>query len=208
MFASLGATRFSEIQSVGALAWAVAASDEPFQRASAAGRELSGERPSGHRNAKADASVVLLVDEVPVLRDGLTDLLRELCDDLAIIGLDSGSLQSAARESEPDLIIINARQEKLDGDWLRGLIRDLPTLCRGVPILLVSELDLEGEGVRALDRGFAGFIPSTQSGAQLIAAIRVLLAGGRFLLSLNRTFLAESGPELNRSSADSAGGRA
>jgi CheY-like chemotaxis protein len=133
----------------------------------------------------AGLQTVLLIAEAPLLRDGLVDVLQEKCEDIAFIAIDPSAVIAEDLQTRPDLIIINVGQEKIGGKWLHEQMERFSSRFQDSPILLISELEIADEARRAIESGFAGFVPSTQSSDQLVAAIRVMLAGGRFHLSLN-----------------------
>lgn len=132
-----------------------------------------------------EGCTILLIDEMPLVREGLADLLKVHFSDLFLYSADGRTLQDIELENRPDLIIINARHEEVGGDWLRSQRDSLPAICSEVPILLLSERETKSEGARAIEEGYVGFLPATQSAKQLVAAIRVILAGGQFYLCLN-----------------------
>lgn len=153
---------------------------------------------AGAEAATSVARTVLLVDEMPLLRDSLVDLLQEHCRDLFFIAAGSGTEQKKPLSRRPDLIIINARNEKIGSEWLQQRTEALSGPYGGAPILLISELEMADEAQRAIEAGYAGFLPSTQSGEQLVAAIRVILAGGRFHLFMNEALPTQKASEEKR----------
>lgn len=121
---------------------------------------------------------ILLIEKIQLVREGLVEILREHCPEYQI-RIQDGALPAATNESDPDLIVMSIR----DGFWTPHAAAGRS--ARSIwpynsPILLISENDDPDQALQALRAGFAGFFPATQPAEMLIAAVRLVLAGGRF----------------------------
>ncbi len=126
-------------------------------------------RPSGKRKR------VLLVDDHPLVREGLVTLIRAT-PDLEVMG-ESGNSDEALRalsEDLPDLVLVDL---SLPGRNGLDLIREIRSKY---PKLRVLVLSMYEEGVyaeRALRAGAHGYIMKQAPGAKIIEAIRTVLRG-------------------------------
>jgi len=122
---------------------------------------------------------VLLVDDHPIVRRGLSDVVsRE--PDLEVCG-EAGSEGEAiriARKSAPSLAIVDLALEKGHG---LEVVRQLRTLSRDVKILVLSVYDEAIYAERAIRAGALGYVQKRDATDHLIAAIRQVLRGNVYL---------------------------
>lgn len=83
-----------------------------------------------------------------------------------------------AAEARPDLILCDLG---MPGARPVEGIRAMRQAAPDVPLLVVTANEEDGLLIELFDLGIAGFIPKTSSGAIIEAAIRLVLAGGRYL---------------------------
>ena len=127
------------------------------------------ERQAGKRKR------VLLVDDHPLVREGLVTLIRAT-PDLEVMG-EAGNADEALRilsEKSPDLVLADLSLPGLNG---LELIRDMRAKF---PKLRVLVLSMYEEGVyaeRALRAGAHGYIMKQAPGSKIIEAIRTVLRG-------------------------------
>jgi len=127
---------------------------------------------------------ILLISEVRLVLDMFAELLLAYCNDLSVCSQSQIEMHSPAAEPAPDLVIIHTREQKVGQNWHEERMATIRTAYRRSPVLLLSESKDPDDEDRAIEAGFAGFLPATQSIAQVVAAIRVILAGGRFHMKL------------------------
>jgi two-component system, NarL family, response regulator NreC len=122
---------------------------------------------------------VLVVDEKPSARAGLTLLVRAE-DDLEAVG-EAGSVDSAvseARALRPDVIVLDAalcKQGKLD--VVQALAQEHP-LGR---IIVLSVQEEPQDLLEALNLGALGYVLKQAVETELVAAIREVAAGRRYV---------------------------
>ncbi|GAA5185583.1 response regulator transcription factor [Rugosimonospora acidiphila] len=147
---------------------------------------------------------VLVVDDQEMIRDGLATVLSA-APDIEVVGLagDGRVAVDLCRELSPEVVVMDVRMPVLDGlaataEILgeRGRIgpcrgdaaaRARPTPPEGdasaLPkVLILTTFDLDEYVYEALGAGASGFLLKDASGADLIAAVRVV-AGGDALLA-------------------------
>ncbi|RMH94011.1 two-component system response regulator NarL [Pseudomonas songnenensis] len=133
---------------------------------------------------------ILLVDDHPMMRRGLRDLL-DLEDDLELIG-EAGNGEEAIRlalEIEPDLILMDLNMPGIDGLETTRRMRDADIDAR---IVMFTVSDEQSHVLEALRNGADGYLLKDMDAEQLIEQIRIA-ATGRMALSPELTqVLAEA----------------
>jgi DNA-binding NarL/FixJ family response regulator len=122
---------------------------------------------------------VLIVDDHPVVRQGLRHLL-ESADDLAVCGEVETAMdaRTAIDQLQPDVVICDISLRRVDGiDLVRNLRAHYPQL----PILVLSALDETIYSARMLALGVSGYIMKQASTEQVLASLRRVLDGNIYL---------------------------
>jgi DNA-binding NarL/FixJ family response regulator len=149
---------------------------------------------------------ILLADDHDLVREALSLLFQQYFDGCEVI--EAGSLEPALEKIDPenpfDLILLDLRMPGMNG--LDGLKLAVEKVGEGVPVVLLSGA-YNGEDVRhAIENGAYGFIPKTLRGEALANAIRLVLAGEKYLPSSILSNFAEGfGNKSEYSSARHAG---
>jgi DNA-binding NarL/FixJ family response regulator len=118
---------------------------------------------------------VMLVDDHPVVRDGLRGMLAAE-PDLEVVG-EAGSGAEAvamARSLRPDVILMDLRMPGGDGATATGLIR---AEVRTTHVVVLTTYDTDADILRAVDAGAAGYLLKDASRAELTAAVRAASRG-------------------------------
>jgi DNA-binding NarL/FixJ family response regulator len=123
---------------------------------------------------------ILLADDHVLVRDALKSYIERLADDATVHAVSSfpEAYVVAQREAGLDLIILDLRMPGMNG--LDGLTR-MRALRPNTPVVIMSGLARPQDISEALDAGAAGFFPKTLNGAALVSAVRLVLAGERFV---------------------------
>jgi DNA-binding NarL/FixJ family response regulator len=122
---------------------------------------------------------ILLVDDHPIFRHGLEDLLQKQAD-LAVCGhADSApDALSEMRRLNPDLAIIDVSINGTNGiELVKQMKAELPNL----PILVLSMHDESIYALRALKAGALGYVMKAEALQQVINAVRRVLEGHIFV---------------------------
>jgi DNA-binding NarL/FixJ family response regulator len=128
----------------------------------------------------SNVSTVLIVDDHPLVREGLKGLIAEEAD-LAVCA-ETGSMRRAqelVREKQPDIVIIDLSLE--DGNGLE-LIRRLKSHYPHIKMLVCSMRDESLFAERAINTGAHGYINKHEVAGHVIDALRQVL-GGKIYLS-------------------------
>lgn len=118
---------------------------------------------------------ILIVDDHPMMRQGLAQLIRSE-PDLSVGGeADSaGEALEAVASQKPDLVLLDISLPDKNG---LELIKDVHVLCPEVLILVVSMHDEALYAERVLRAGARGYIMKQEGGKKLLEAIRQVLSG-------------------------------
>lgn len=132
-----------------------------------------------------DVKRILVVDDHPVVREGIAALVGAQAD-LAICGQADGLEQALrqCRETNPDLIVVDISLKSENG---LELIRELMAWKPDVKILVSSVHDDSLYAERALRVGARGYVRKNQPTEDILAAIRRILA--------DRIYLSEQATE-------------
>ena len=122
---------------------------------------------------------ILLVDDHQVLREGLRALL-ERQPDLEVVGEagDGHAALQLVRDLRPDIVIMDVNMQGMDGiDATRLIARDYPetkvlALSMYLRKVFVSEM---------FKCGASGYLLKENAFAEIVAAIRTVLAGERYV---------------------------
>jgi DNA-binding NarL/FixJ family response regulator len=122
---------------------------------------------------------VLLADDHSILRDGLAALL-ETQEGISVAGHASDGREAVrkAAELKPDVIIMDIVMPELDGIEATHLIQRASPLTR---VVILSMYSTTEHIFRALQAGAKGYLLKESAGAELVAAVRTVHAGRRFL---------------------------
>ncbi|WP_052668336.1 response regulator [Nitriliruptor alkaliphilus] len=122
---------------------------------------------------------VLIVDDHPVVRDGLRALLGSTTD-FEVVGEAAGGLAAIreARTHRPDVVIMDVHLPDLDGvEATRRLRRVVPESA----VLVLSMLEDDDTVFAAMRAGACGYLVKGASQGDIEHAIQAVAAGGAFL---------------------------
>jgi len=122
---------------------------------------------------------ILLVDDHPVVRDGLAEAINRE-PGLTVCGTadDRHEAMKAAETTNPDLVIVDLLLKNSSG---LELIKDLHARWPRLPILVVSMQDENLYAERALRAGARGYITKQQATRHVLLAIHRVLRGEIYL---------------------------
>ena len=118
---------------------------------------------------------VLIVDDHPLLRDGLARVINQQ-PDLAVCGeaADARAGLAAAAKLRPDVVIADLTMDEGNG---LDLIKDLHLRQPGLPVLVLSMHHENLYAERAVRAGARGYVMKREPVAAVLAALRKVLAG-------------------------------
>ncbi|MEV4137996.1 response regulator transcription factor [Dactylosporangium sp. NPDC049742] len=118
---------------------------------------------------------VLLVDDHPVVRDGLRGML-ESEPDLTVVG-EAGSgdeAVTAAHTHRPDVILMDLRMPGLDG---AGATDRILAALPQTRVVVLTTYDTDADILRAVEAGASGYLLKDASRTDLTTAIRAAARG-------------------------------
>lgn len=118
---------------------------------------------------------VLLVDDHPVVREGLRGML-DAEPDLVVIG-EAGSGEEAvslAIAEQPDVVLMDLRMPGLDG---AGATEKIMSSAGGSRVIVLTTYETDADILRAVEAGATGYLLKDASRAELAGAIRAATRG-------------------------------
>jgi DNA-binding NarL/FixJ family response regulator len=135
---------------------------------------------------------VLVVDDHPLFRDGLTGLLATV-DDVEVVGSAGEGATAVRRSAElsPDVVLMDLNMPGLPGlEAIRRIVR-LP----GAPaVLVLTMVDDDDSVAAAMQVGARGYLLKGAVQEEVLAALRTVASGGAvFGAGAARRFLSGAG---------------
>ncbi|MQB02066.1 MAG: response regulator [Actinobacteria bacterium] len=133
---------------------------------------------------------VVIADDERLVRAGFRQILRSESIDVIGEAANGAEAVDAARNLNPDVLLMDIRMPKLDGlEATRRIVSGSESRPR---ILIVTTFDLDEYVYEALRAGASGFLLKDAPEDQLVAAVRVVADGGSlFAPSVTRRLIAE-----------------
>lgn len=122
---------------------------------------------------------VFLVDDHPILREGISTLVNDQ-DDLIMCGeaADAPEAMAALDVARPDIVIVDLSLVNSDG---LELIRDIKAVKPDLFVLVLSAHDEEHYAERSIAAGAMSYVMKSQQKHNLLDAIRHVLQGQIYL---------------------------
>ena len=132
--------------------------------------------PSG---AVAGKSRVFIVDDHPLVREGLTNLINAQ-DDVMVCGeaKDSSEAIDGIAKERPEVAVIDISLANESGlELIKNLVRQFPQ----VALIVLSMHDEALYAERALRAGARGYVMKHETSKSVLASIRQVLGGGLYV---------------------------
>jgi two-component system nitrate/nitrite response regulator NarL len=119
---------------------------------------------------------ILVVDDHPVLRGGLSALLMQLANDVIVLqaGNAEEGLALVAHAPDLDLVLLDIVMPGIDG---LHAIAEFGRLRPELPVAVLSSSENPKDVRDALAQGALGYIPKSANQHTLLAAIRLVMNG-------------------------------
>ncbi len=127
----------------------------------------------------AEKIKILVVDDHPVVRDGLRGMLASL-GEFEVIG-EAGDGQQAlelAEQLAPQVVLMDLRMPEMDGVQATAQIH---ARWPGMRVLVLTTYDTDAEIMRAIEAGATGYILKDAPREELYRAIRATARGQSYL---------------------------
>jgi DNA-binding NarL/FixJ family response regulator len=131
------------------------------------------------KKAKKSKARVLIVDDHPIIRQGLSELINHE-DDLVVCGQAEGANQalSAIKKTRPDTVVVDISLKDRSG---LELIKDIRAQHPDLAVLALSMHDESLYAERALRAGARGYVMKVEATENVVKAIRRVLSGQVYL---------------------------
>ncbi|MBZ0275691.1 MAG: response regulator transcription factor [Anaerolineae bacterium] len=148
----------------------------------------------------SEAIRIMVVDDHPIVRDGLIAILSTQ-PDFVVIGKAGDGLEAVrlAESLKPDVLLLDLEMPELDGV---GVLRNLRDAHSPVRTIVFTAFDTDERILAAVEAGVQGYLLKGAPREEIFNAIRVVHAGGSLLqpivaLKLLRQVSGESQKEEN-----------
>lgn len=128
---------------------------------------------------KTDKIAIMLVDDHPLLRQALRDILEKQADFEVVAEADNGEeAVRLALEMLPNIVIMDISMPKLNGlEATRQIKAERP----GINVLVLTVHDDTEHLLGILEAGAAGYLTKGVYGQEVVRAVRVVVAGDTIL---------------------------
>lgn len=120
---------------------------------------------------------LLIVDDHPVVRQGLADVF-ERTEDIQVVGLASDGVEAVTMslKHEPDIVLMDLSMPNMDGmDATRFLLKS----CPDTRVLMLTSFSGKERVKEALRSGAVGYLLKDTPTEELIAGVRNAVKHGR-----------------------------
>jgi DNA-binding NarL/FixJ family response regulator len=118
---------------------------------------------------------LLVVDDHPVVRDGIVGMVASAAD-VEVVGeaSDGAEAIALAQVLDPDVVLIDLRMPRMDGV---AAIREFTRLGIRSSIVVLTTFDADADVLPAIGAGATGYLLKDSSRDELLRAIRTAAAG-------------------------------
>jgi DNA-binding NarL/FixJ family response regulator len=122
---------------------------------------------------------ILIVDDHAIVREGLKQIVAEESD-MKVIGeaANANEVLNTISKSSFDIAILDINMPGKSG---LDLLKDLKAQYPKLPVLILSMYAEEQYGIRALKAGASGYLRKASAPDELVAAIRKIVSGGKYI---------------------------
>lgn len=126
---------------------------------------------------------LLIIDDHPVVRDGLAALLRQLGPEVTMLLAEGASQGLGLADGHPDLdvVILDLAMPGSDGF---SALHEFGRLQPQLPVVVLSSSEDPRDVRRALASGALGYIPKSAPPRTILAAVQFVLAGNVYVPTL------------------------
>lgn len=121
---------------------------------------------------------LLIADDHPVVREGLRRVVESAAFQVVGEATNGDDLLARAAEVQADVVLLDIT---MPGPGFVEVIQRLRLLRPNLRVLVLSVQPEDQFGLRVLQAGAAGYLSKNQSPEQLVAAIRRVVGGGRYV---------------------------
>jgi DNA-binding NarL/FixJ family response regulator len=122
---------------------------------------------------------ILITDDHPIVREGLK-LIMARAGDMTVVAeaKDGAEALEKARRFRPDVVLLDI---SLPGRSGLEILKQLKTSAAHLSVLVLSQHQEDEYAMRALRAGASGYLTKESASNELIAAIRKVAGGGKYV---------------------------
>jgi DNA-binding NarL/FixJ family response regulator len=123
---------------------------------------------------------ILVVDDHPLIREAVQSVIVRLEAGATVhaVGDSEKGFAIAEREPDLDLVLVDLNMPGLSGV---PALKAWRSRCPDVPVVVLSSAEDRTTVLAAIGAGAAGFIPKSSPNEVMLSALRLVLAGGKYL---------------------------
>ena len=124
---------------------------------------------------------ILVADDHAVVREGLKQILSGM-PDMIVAGEASDGYEALdqARKGNYDLVLLDIAMPRMNG---LDVLKQLKSEKADLPVLMLSMYPEEQYAIRTLKAGASGYLAKESAPEELIAAVRKVCQGGKYVTS-------------------------
>ncbi|MEN0073561.1 MAG: hypothetical protein AAGC69_04215 [Paracraurococcus sp.] len=142
---------------------------------------LPGRRETAIPTRHSGKIAVLLIDDAALTREGLVRLLAQGAPDFELRALARVGDIPDDRAWRPDVVLLNIRTADLAAPAVQDSLGALNGRIPDALIIVLAERDEASAALDAIRLGLRGFFPASLGVGLLVAAVRLVAAGGWFV---------------------------
>jgi two-component system, NarL family, nitrate/nitrite response regulator NarL len=118
----------------------------------------------------------LLIDDHPLMRQGLAVVLRQGSQAAQVLEAGDGAAGLALAQVHPDIAcaLVDLKMQGMDG---LATVAALHALRPGLPVVVVSSSEEPGDVRRTMRAGARGYCPKSAPGPEILEALQTAMAG-------------------------------
>jgi two-component system, NarL family, invasion response regulator UvrY len=121
---------------------------------------------------------IMIVDDHPIVRSGLKNIISDESDMQIVCEASSGKqVEKLVRENDLDIIILDISLPDISGFEILTRLRNL---FPDIPVLILSIMSEDLYASKTLKAGASGFINKESAPEELIIAIRKIISGSHY----------------------------
>ena len=122
-----------------------------------------------------ERTTIVVVDDHPVVRDGIRSMLGAV-PDFDVVGEAASGPEAVAlvRESDPDVVVMDLRMPGGDGV---DAVREIGRTGARARVLVLTTYDTDSDTVAAIEAGATGYLLKDTPAAEIFSAVRATAAG-------------------------------
>jgi len=149
---------------------------------------------------------VLLADDHVMFREGMRPFLLQLAPEVQVV--ETGSFTEAFAKIEAgerfDLILLDMKMPGMNGG---ASVRSVRGHCPDTPLVILSGVVEREVMVEAINAGAGGYVPKKLSSAAMVSALKLVMAGERFLPVSMLAETSDNGTVFHTAPASGKAGR-